>query len=455
MSNPPALFIFRRDLRLEDNTGLISALATSKSVAACFIFDPKQGKGDYFSPNAFQFMLASLAELSASLEKKGAHLHLFTGAPHEIVAKLASTGKISSVHFNRDYTPFSLARDSAIAQACKKHSTPLSQYNDTLLCEPELVAKADGKPYTIFSHYFRAASKFPVAKPAKNTHTNYFKGTLPGENSKLLLSLRSKITPNSSLAQKAGRKAGLAILEGMENFRHYGTLRNLPAHNATTHLSAHHKFGTISIRETHHAITETLGSSHPLMNEINWRDFFTYIAFHFPHVFGSPFNKKYAHLNWGKGSRKLAAWKEGKTGFPIVDAGMRQLAATGFMHNRVRMIVASFLTKDLHIDWREGEKHFAQLLVDYDPCVNNGNWQWSASTGCDAQPYFRIFNPWLQQKRFDPECAYIKKWVPKLAHLSAREIHALETTAPPAGYPQQIAEHSHEAAIAKAMFRGK
>ncbi len=448
-----SLFIFRRDLRLEDNTGLIAALLESEEVAPCFIFDHRQLEGGYFSNNAFQFMLGSLEELAASLEKKGGRLHLFSGKPEGIVGNLASSGKISSVHLNRDYTPFSRARDSAIAKTCKKHGIPLRQYGDSLLCEPELVAKADGKPYTVFSHYYRAASKYPVAKPTQNRHSNYFKGSLPGESPSLLKTMRSKSKPAAALVQKGGRKAGLAILGGIENFRHYGTLRNIPSRDATTRLSAHHKFGTVSIRETHLAIAEKLGASHPLMNEIYWRDFFTYVAFHFPHVFGSPFNRKYSGVRWAGKGKDFKAWEEGRTGFPIVDAGMRELLATGFMHNRVRMIVASFLTKDLHISWQEGERHFARHLVDYDPCVNNGNWQWSASTGCDAQPYFRIFNPWLQQKRFDPDCEYIKRWVPELSRMPANEIHALEKNSPPDGYAKRIVEHAPEALFAKEMFR--
>lgn len=445
-----SLFIFRRDLRLEDNTALIAALSESKEVACAFFFDPRQVNEDanpYFSKNAFQFMLLSLGELAMEIEKKGGKLRLFLGKPEDIIGKL----DIDAVFVNRDYTPFSIKRDSELAKACKKGGIAFHSFGDALLCEPELVHKPDGKPYTVFSHYFRSASKFAVSKPTKNTHSNYFKGELKGSDERLLYKMRKKLgNKNTKIA--GGRKRGLGILERISDFRHYASLRNLPAKDGTTKLSAHHKFGTVSIRETYHAIASGLSENHPLINEIYWRDFFTYIACHFPHVFGAPFNRKYENLRWKGNEARLLAWKEGKTGFPIVDAGMRELNATGFMHNRVRMIVASFLTKDLHIDWREGEMHFARHLLDFDPCVNNGNWQWSASTGCDAQPYFRIFNPWLQQKRFDPDCEYIKKWVPELSALPPRAIHALEKGNPPKGYPSQIVVHGEEARLSKFIF---
>jgi deoxyribodipyrimidine photo-lyase len=219
-------------------------------------------------------------------------------------------------------------------------------------------------------------------------------------------------------------------------------------------LSAHHKFGTVSIRETYQKIKNEFGIAHTLINELYWRDFFTHIGFHFPKVFVSAFNEKYEKIPWENNKTKFNHWCNGTTGFPIVDAGMRELGTTGFMHNRVRMVVASFLTKDLHIDWRWGEQFFANHLIDYDPAVNNGNWQWAASTGCDAQPYFRIFNPWSQQQKFDTNCIYIKKWIPELKNLTSREIHQLEnkpSLVP--NYPQPIINHNEAAFIAKQLFQ--
>jgi deoxyribodipyrimidine photo-lyase len=209
----------------------------------------------------------------------------------------------------------------------------------------------------------------------------------------------------------------------------------------------------------YHTIKERFGSEHTLIRELYWRDFFTHIAWHFPHVFGHAFYRHYDAIKWENDNELFSAWCSGRTGFPIVDAGMRELVATGFMHNRVRMIVSSFLVKDLLISWQWGERFFAQHLTDYDPSVNNGNWQWAASTGCDAQPYFRIFNPWLQQKRFDPQCAYIKRWIPELSQYSAAEIHKLADRAGPSGgrareYPAPVVQHSIQKIRAEELFRG-
>jgi len=200
-------------------------------------------------------------------------------------------------------------------------------------------------------------------------------------------------------------------------------------------------------------VSDELDRGHTLITELHWREFFTYIMHHFPQVKTEPFRKKYAKIPWSRNMAHFGVWKSGKTGFPIVDAGMRQLNLTGFMHNRVRMIAASFLTKDLHIDWKLGERYFAEKLVDYDPAVNNGNWQWVASTGCDAQPWFRVFNPWLQQEKFDADCTYIRRWVPELRDVGKKEIHRwYEKYAENAEYPRPIVDHIQESAVAKRMF---
>jgi deoxyribodipyrimidine photo-lyase len=256
-----------------------------------------------------------------------------------------------------------------------------------------------------------------------------------------------------------GRSGGIAILKTIDRFKDYEQQRDIPGLSATTFLAPHNKFGTLSIREVYHTIKERFGSEHTLIRELYWRDFFTHIAWHFPHVFGHAFYRHYDAIKWENDNELFSAWCSGRTGFPIVDAGMRELVATGFMHNRVRMIVSSFLVKDLLISWQWGERFFAQHLTDYDPSVNNGNWQWAASTGCDAQPYFRIFNPWLQQKRFDPQCAYIKRWIPELSQYSAAEIHKLADRAGPSGgrareYPAPVVQHSIQKIRAEELFRG-
>lgn len=432
------LFIFRRDLRIQDNTGLIEALKNHDEVLPCFIFDPRQTKGnDYFSEQCFSFMVDCLKDLDKELKDKGSRLYLFQGQAHEVVKKL----KAENVYVNRDYTPFSQKRDAEIAKVANLHTC-----DDILLIKPEQALKEDGDPYTVFTPFWKKNSQQKVPKPQENNHKNYFSGKVAGT---------VDFPKVDSPFYTGGRKQALEIIKKLKDFEGYKELRNIPALDKTTHLSAHNKFGTVSIRELYFAISKALGPHSDLLRQLYWRDFFTHIAFHFPKVFGKSFHEKYDKIKWLNNKKHFTAWKEGKTGFPIVDAGMRELNETGYMHNRARMIVASFLTKDLHIDWRWGEKYFAQKLVDYDPVVNNGSWQWAASTGCDAQPYFRIFNPWLQQKKFDPDCKYIKKWIPELKDADPSDIHNLfKNPSLFAGdYPAPIVDHKQMSSQAKDMYK--
>jgi deoxyribodipyrimidine photo-lyase len=449
---PRSLFIFRRDLRCDDNTALIRALEDSEQVIACFIFDPRQTQPHpYRSEPAFAFMIQSLEDLGVQLLDRGGKLFYFQGIAHEVIEQLILKEKISAVYLNEDYTPFSVGRDLAIKKLCSLHNIAFYACADALLNDPRSVTKNAGGVYTVFTPFFRKSILNEVLKPAINSHSNYFNGSLKFKGSGSLPSMSSRVKPIFS----GGRKQALEILSDLKRFKSYETDRDIPAQNATTGLSAHHKFGTCSVRETYHAVKKQLGKEHTLIRELYWRDFFTQIAYHFPHVFGHAFYEEYDGIQWSCDEEKFKLWREGRTGFPIVDAGMRELNATGFMHNRVRMITSSFLVKDLHIDWRWGEKYFAQRLVDYDPCVNNGNWQWVASTGCDHQPYFRIFNPWLQQKRFDGDCRYIKKWIPELKHLNASAIHVRGKGQGlfSENYPDPMLEHDVESQKAKEMFK--
>jgi deoxyribodipyrimidine photo-lyase len=449
-----ALHIFRRDLRLDDNTALNAALASAKEVVTCFIFNNQQvAAHPYRSANGLAFMIESLEGLSTEIKNAGGKLLMLHGAHHEVVERLVKDLDIDSVFFNMDYTPFSRTRDAAIFDICKKLGVHCAHYSDALLVEPSEFGKDDGKPYTVYTPFFKKASKLAVAKPIKRSQ-----GTLSDPHYKGPQATPRDFWPTTSAAQRVshgGRSNALAILETIGSFTKYEDERNLPAVRGTTLLAPHNKFGTVSIREVYHAVASTLGASHTLIRELYWRDFFTHIAWHFPRVFGHAFHKQYDAIRWSDDEQLFSAWCEGRTGLPIVDAGMRELVATGFMHNRVRMIVASFLVKDLHISWQRGEQFFAQHLTDYDPAVNNGSWQWAASTGCDAQPYFRIFNPWLQQKRFDPECIYIKKWVPELQQLRPSYIHTLyeEDMTRSVNYPRPIVEHSVQKIHAEEMFR--
>ncbi len=447
-----SLFIFRRDLRLNDNTGLNTALNDSTLVIPCFIFDPRQyKKNDYFTGNGFKFLLQCLKELDSDLKENNARLYIFNGKAEEVISELIKKEKIDAVYFNRDYTPFSRKRDQAIYKTCKSENINTHQFADCLLNEPEDACKDDGNPYTVFTPYFKKNSLKTVKPVKKLISDNFLKEKIKSEHPELIDNFLSDYNQLATLP--GGRTQALKILKSLSGYKDYQDARNYLIHDATTHLSAHNKFGTVSIREVYHAFCKSLGSSHSLVRQLYWRDFFTHIGFHFPHVFGGAFNKKYDLINWENDEKKFKVWCDGKTGFPIVDAAMNEINSTGFMHNRARMVVASFLVKDLHIDWRWGEQYFSSKLVDYDPAVNNGSWQWAASTGCDAQPYFRIFNPWLQQQKFDSDCLYIKKWLPQLKDIPNKVLHNLfKNNQTIAGYPAPIVEHSEVSSKAKKMF---
>lgn len=450
------LFIFRRDLRLEDNTGLIHALESSDSVIPCFIFTPEQIKTNPLrNDHCLQFMIESLEDLETQLKEKSSTLYKFYGHPEQILAQCHKELGVDAVFLNKDYTPYSHQRDKKIFDWCQKHGVAFQTFDDALLNDPEQVRKKDGKPYSIFTPYFRYASTLPIARPRLNRHLNYYQKKIAfSENADIY----DKILPqrNKQNAVQGGRKEALKILKTLHHFEAYEEARNIPAVKGTTYLSSYLKFTVVSVREVYQAICEQLSKDHELIRELYWRDFFTSIAYFYPNVFEEAFHAEFRKIKWDNKEGLFHAWCNGETGFPIIDAGMRELNTTGFMHNRVRMVVASFLTKDLHIDWRWGERYFAKQLIDYDPAVNNGNWQWAASTGCDAQPYFRIFNPWTQQKKFDPDCIYIKKWVPELKSVSSKTIHEWneeETDLFAPKYPRPIVDHSIESKLALKMYQ--
>lgn len=449
-----SLFIFRRDLRLQDNTALLEACSQSEVVAPLFVFDPRQVSkhNEYYSANAVQFMIESLKDLQKQLAQRGARLYLFHAQAEKIIPKIATSLGAQAVFFNKDYTPFSLNRDRALTINLERAGVATHAYQGLLLTNPEEIFSGNGTPYTIFAPFFKKASSKKPADPQRFNYKNFYTKKIDGmeENSIFKKILK---TENPQLAVHGGTQEAYKILEKLGTFADYPKTRNFPEH-PTTRLSAHLKFGTVSPGQVVAAILKHKASKE-LIRQLYWRDFYTYIAFHFPHVFGNAFNEKYQSIRWKKSSAAFTQWCQGKTGFPIVDAGMRELNTTGYMHNRVRMIVCSFLTKNLHIHWLWGEKYFAQKLVDYDPAVNNGNWQWGASTGADAAPYFRVFNPWLQQKKFDPECTYIKQWVPELKHVKPQLIHNAFKAAEPLAqnYPLPMVDHAATAAQAKKMFK--
>ncbi len=450
-----SLFIFRRDLRLEDNTALNHALEQSETVIPCFIFDPQQvtQKNEYYSANAVQFMIESLQSLNKQLHERDGKLFLFYGKAEDVVKNIVADIKIEALFINQDYTPFSIKRDSALQKICTDNDIVFKSCADILLNTPTEIHKTDGSFYSVFTAFYNNAHKILVQKPHPATNGTFFTSHIKNSEPEKIY---SDVLPNhnKNIFVHGGRENAVKTLNHLSTMQHYAKERDFPVLE-TSAMSAHLKFGTLSVREAYHSIIKKLGAHHPLLRQLYWRDFFTHIAFHNPEVFGNSFHKKYDKLPWNNDKKIFNAWCTGNTGFPIVDAGMRQLNQTGFMHNRVRMIVASFLTKDLHINWLWGEKYFAQQLVDYDPSVNNGNWQWSASTGCDAQPYFRIFNPWLQQKKYDPDCLYIKKWVPELKNQEPSIIHNWfkENSPHIKDYSRPIIDHTKESVLAKMLYK--
>lgn len=416
------LFIFRRDLRLEDNIGLLKSLDQSEAVIPAFIFDPKQvdrTKNEYFSEPAFQFLLTSLAELNTELQKKGSELYIFSGDPAEVTKLLIKKDKVEAVFVNKDYTPFARKRDKAIADICGEAGVVFERHEDVTLSPIEDIRTGQDTLYTVFTPFMKKAVGYEVAEPQQNNFSNYFAAALKTKTA-TLSDFQAEIG-DMELMLTGGRTEALKLLKAGEHLKKYKQNRDLPAVEGTSRLSAHHKFGTISIRETYHMAVSVTGKGSQFVSELYWRDFYYYTAYHFPIVFKQSFLPWAKHLTWENDKKNFQAWCEGRTGVPIVDAGMRQLNTTGWMHNRVRMIVASYLTKNLLIDWRWGEQYFATKLIDYDPAQNNGGWQWSASVGTDPRP-LRIFNPYTQATNYDPAAEYIKYWVPELKDVDSKKI---------------------------------
>jgi deoxyribodipyrimidine photo-lyase len=416
-----SIYIFTRDLRLEDNTSLLEALKTSNEVIPIFIFNPVQvTSNSYKSNNSIQFMCESLDELNDSLHEKKSKLYYFYGDPIEILEKLINHDKdIQGVFMNIDYTPFAKKRSSNISKLCSKHKIEFKEFEDYMLTGVNKVLKSDGNPYVKFTPYHRAAKKVSIPPVHKNNYKNYIpsKYSPPNEYKKNIHDFYEK---NPDILVKGGRSHALKILNNLKEFNEYNDTRDFPNHE-TTHLSAYLKFNCVSIREVYTSFKSKLKTTNKLLTQLYWRDFYMNICNWFPHVIGAPMKENY-NIKWINDKKLFNKWKEGKTGVPIVDAGMRQMNSCGYMHNRLRMIVSNFLIKILHIDWQWGEKYFAQSLVDYCPFNNNGGWQWSSSTGSDSQPYFRIFNPWLQAEKFDKNCEFIKKWVPELKDVPNKDI---------------------------------
>lgn len=419
------LFIFRRDLRIVDNNGLNLLNSKCKNIFTIFIFTPEQvSTNKYKSNNAVQFMIESLQDLASQISKNGGHLYTFYGKNNKIVADCIEAFNIDIVCFNLDYSPYAKERDNELVKLCEKMKTYIMYDYDYYLHEPGTIVTGGGETYQKFTPYYEAALKKKVQPPAGMRKIHFAKTNKNVPNKITLDQALNKFTKeNPDILVHGGRTEAIKTLKtAVRTQTHYVKNHN-SLDKQTTQLSAYLKFGCISIREAYKA----LHGKTAIIRQLFWRDFYANILYSFPNVLGHALKPKYNKIRWHHNENWFKAWCNGDTGFPVVDAGMRQLNTTGYCHNRARLIVASFLIKTLLIDWRDGEKYFATKLTDYDPASNNGNFQWVAGSGADSQPFFRIFNPWRQTENFDPDCEYIKKWIPELENVPVKDILNWET----------------------------
>lgn len=406
MKQEIAIFWHRRDIRNTDNAGLYNALKSSLPVLPIFIFDKEiLDKLNDKKDKRVNFIHEQLFELKKEYNNLKTDLIVEYGNVLEVWQKLINTYKIKQVYTNHDYEPYATKRDNLVRDFLSTNGIEFLTFKDQCIFEKDEVTKDDGKPYTVFTPYSRKwKAKFNETKIELYNNEKYFNN----------LYKTASISKFITLGEMGFEKCDFTFpskQSSLNIIKNYAKDRDFPAINGTSKLGIHFRFGTISIREK---ALKSKDVSETYLNELIWRDFYMMILYHFPHVAKGAFKPAYDLIKWVNNEGDFKNWCEGKTGYPIVDAGMRELNETGFMHNRVRMIVASFLTKHLLIDWRWGEAYFAEKLLDFDLSANNGGWQWAAGSGTDAAPYFRVFNPTLQTQKFDKEGLYIKKWVPEI-----------------------------------------
>jgi len=422
------LFIFRRDLRLHDNTALYHALKDCKQIIPIFIFTDEQTddtKNKYKSNKSVQFMIESLDELEREINDKNGNINFFKGDIDSIISEIFDSNKdIQSLYINTDYTPYSKKRDGDIERLCKDSNVKFNCYHDVCLFTPKsITTDSSDDVYKKFTPFYNKCMENKSDIPQLLEYRFNSGWCHKSIANKLSISIRETYTsltiPDNNSLLIGGRKQGEERLN--MDYKKYDTSRD-DLSQETTQLSPYLKYGCLSIREVYYKLKKK--NYDPLIRQLIWRDFYIHVLDSHPSVLkGKSFKPKYDNIKWDNNTSYFNSWKEGKTGFPIVDACMRQLNISGYMHNRGRLIVASFLIKTLFIDWRKGEKYFAQNLIDYDPAANNGNWQWVSGSGVDSQPYFRIFNPWSQSKKHDEDCEYIKKWCPELKNIENKHIH--------------------------------
>lgn len=405
MENNTALFWHRRDLRMNDNHGLFKALTSGLKVIPVFIFDKTILSKLKPDDQRVIFIHKQIEKLKNQYQQFGSDLHVYYGNPTDLIPQIAQENNVQKVFTNRDYEPNALQRDTTVFELLKSKSIEFIGAKDHVIFEKNEVLKDDGKPYTVFTPYSRKWKSHLTDQHLASFETQSHLQNLYSFNTKSnLISIKELGFDGIERVQFPKETVEETLL------KKYSEQRDFPAINGTSKLGLHLRFGTISIREL---AKRAKNANETYLNELIWRDFYQMIIYHFPHSAENSFKPIYDRIPWENNEKLYKAWCEGKTGYPLVDAGMRELNATGHMHNRVRMVVASFLTKHLLIDWRWGATYFAEKLLDFELASNSGGWQWAAGSGCDAAPYFRIFNPALQLDKFDKEHKYVKRWVPE------------------------------------------
>ncbi len=401
--NAITVFWFRRDLRLGDNTGLYHALRTGRPVLPIFIFDEEILEELPTKDARVAFIHKQILLLQQQLQGAGSSMIVRIGRPLEVWKELFTQYPIHAIYTNRDYEPYAIQRDAEVAALARQHGAQFRSFKDQVTFELNEVVSQAGTPYTVFTPYKNKWKSLLTPAHLSVYDTAPFKGCFYPSSALPIPSLKALGFEESHLPFPP---------QSVDNevIRHYDERRDIPSLDATSRLGIHLRFGTISIRQL---VKKAMSLNETFLNELIWREFYMQILGQFPHVINGPFKPAYGAIPWRNDQADFEKWKAGKTGFPLVDAGMRQLNATGFMHNRLRMLTASFLTKHLLINWQWGEAYFAEKLLDYELSSNNGGWQWAAGCGTDAAPYFRIFNPESQLKKFDPKAVFVKKWVPE------------------------------------------
>ena len=450
------LYLFRRDLRLYDNLALQHALKY-KNTLPCFIFTPEQitKKNKYRSEHAIQFMIESLDALDQELHKHDSRIHYFEGDNIVVLDKIVKSISVDRIVFAKDYTPYALKRDKTICEWCKVKNIICVCVEDYLLADMGTFLKTNQEPYQIFTPFknYVLRHENAIMKPQTHSFVNISKtNKLIGVECGLLY--QDIVHPQQMV--KGGRQQGLKYLQISLRQKHYDDNRNQLTY-VSTHLSAYIKFGCMSVREVFWKWRTVFPVTHGLIGQLLWREFYYYIIYFFPEgLRGIPFQEKYRYLKWGKNASYINAWKKGKTGYPIIDASMRQMIATGFMSNRSRLVTANFLVRILGQDWRIGEQYFATMLTDYDPAVNNGNWQWISSVGVDPKPHFqRLFNPWNQSREYDKQAIYLKTWLPELNEVLPEHIHEWHTfhTQYKVKYPPPIVDYKTQRLLSLKKYK--